>query len=88
MASCEVTSGSTEEATYYAIDGADENGKYILIAEKFGTNDQTFTKNVRRRNGKKVTTKFHTMETINELKLQKCATQSCTNKKGLSREVQ
>ena len=24
--------------------------------------------------------KFHTMETINELQLKKCATQSCTNK--------
>jgi hypothetical protein len=51
-----LTSGSTEEATYYPIDGADENGKYILIAETFGTNDQTFTKQVRRRNRKMVRT--------------------------------
>jgi hypothetical protein len=73
------SSGSTEEVTYYAIDQADENGKYILIAETFGTNDQTFTKKVRRRNGKRSVMKFHTMETINELHLQKCATQTCIN---------
>jgi hypothetical protein len=76
-----LSSGSTEEATYYAIDGADENGKYILITETFGTNDQTFTKKIRRRNGKRTMMKFHTMESINELQLKKCATQSCTNKK-------
>ena len=61
-------SGSTEVATYYAIDGANEDGTYILITEIFGTNDLNFTK-IRRRNGKRVTTKFHTMETINELQL-------------------
>ena len=49
-----LSSGSTEEATYYTIDGADENGKYILITETFGTNDQTFMKKIRRRNGKMV----------------------------------
>ena len=32
-----LSSGSTEEATYYAINGADENGRYILIPEIFGT---------------------------------------------------
>jgi hypothetical protein len=32
-----LSSGSTEEATYYAIDGADENVRYILIPEIFGT---------------------------------------------------
>ena len=37
-----LSSGSTEEATYYAIDGADENGRYILIPEIFGTNDLNF----------------------------------------------
>jgi hypothetical protein len=64
-----ISSGSTEEGTYYAIDGANEDGTYILITEIFGTNDLNFTKKVRRRNGKRVTTKFHTMETINELQL-------------------
>jgi len=76
-----LSSGSTEEAIYYTIDGADENGKYILIAETFCTNDQSFMKKVRRRNGKRSMIKFHTIETINELQLKKCATQSCTNKK-------
>jgi len=37
------------------------------------------------RNGKWVTTKFHTMETINELHLQKCATQTCISKKKENR---
>ena len=37
-----LSSGSTEEATYYAFDGADENGRYILIPEIFGTNDLNF----------------------------------------------
>jgi hypothetical protein len=77
-------SGSTEVATYYAIDGANEDGTYILIAEIFGTNDLNLTKKFRRGNGKRVTTKFHTMETINELHLQKCSTQTCTNKKKCS----
>jgi len=78
-----LSSGSTEEATYYAIDGANEDGTYILITEIFGTNDLNFTKRVKRRNGKSATTKFHTMETINELHLKKCATQTCiNNKKG------
>ena len=77
-----LSSGSTEEGTYYAIDGANEDGTYILITEIFGTNDLNFTKKVWRRNGKRVKTKFHTMETINELlHLQKCATQTCINKK-------
>ena len=76
-----ISSGLTEEGTYYAIDGAIEDGMYILITEIFGTNDLNFTKKVRRRNGKKVMTKFHPMETINELHLQKCSTQTCTNKK-------
>jgi len=48
-----LSSRSTEEATYYAIDGANEDGMYILIAEIFGTNDLNFTKKVRRRNGKR-----------------------------------
>jgi hypothetical protein len=51
-----LSSGSTEEATYYAINGADENGRYILIPEIFGTNDLNFRKKVRRRNGKKTET--------------------------------
>jgi hypothetical protein len=77
------SSGSTEEETYYAIDGANEDGTYILITEIFGTNDLNFSKKVKRRNGKKVTTKFHTIETINELHLKKCATKTCiNNKKG------
>ena len=76
-----ISSGSTKEETYYAIDGANEDGTYILITEVVGTNDQNFTKKVRRRNGKRVTTKFHTMETIDELHLQKCSTQTCTNQK-------
>jgi hypothetical protein len=75
------SSRSTEVATYYAIDGAYEDGTYILIAEIFGTNDQNFTKKVRRRNGKKTMTMFHTMDTINELHLRKCSTQTCTNRK-------
>jgi hypothetical protein len=75
------STGSTEEATYYAIDGANEDGTYILITEIFGTNDLNFTKKVRRRNGKRVTRKFHTMETIDELHLRKCSTQTCTNQK-------
>ena len=50
------SSRSTEVATYYAIDGAYEDGTYILIAGIFGTNDQKFTKKVRRRNGKKTMT--------------------------------
>ena len=74
-----ISTGSTEEATYYAIDGANEDGTYILITEIFGTNDLNFTKKVRRRNGKRVTIKFHTMETIDELHLRKCSTQTCTN---------
>jgi hypothetical protein len=77
-----------EEATYYAIDGADENGKYIIIAETFCTNDQTFYKASQEEKWKNSKTKFHTMETINELQLQKCATQSCTNKKRVHSEVQ
>jgi hypothetical protein len=76
-----ISSGSTEEETYYAIDGANEDGTYILITEIFGTNDLNFSKKVKRRNGKRVTTKFHTMETINELHLQKCATKTCINNK-------
>jgi hypothetical protein len=76
-----ISSGSTEEETYYAIDGANEDGTYILITEIFGTNDLNFSKKVKRRNGKKVTTKFHTMETINELHLKKCATKTCINNK-------
>jgi hypothetical protein len=69
-----LSSRSTEEAAYYAIDGANEDGTYILITEIFGTNDLNFTKKVRRRNGKK-------METIDELHLRKCSTKTCTNKK-------
>jgi len=53
----------------------------ILITEIFGTNDLNFTKKVRRKNGKRYMMKLHTMETINELHLQKCATQTCINKK-------
>jgi hypothetical protein len=68
-----ISSGSTEEATYYAIDGANEDGTYILITEIFGTNDLNFSKKVRRRNGKMVMMKFHTMETIDELHLRKCS---------------
>ena len=59
-----LSSGSTEEATYYAIDGANEDGTYILITEIFGTNDLNFTKRVKRSNGKNSKMKFHTMETI------------------------
>jgi hypothetical protein len=76
-----LSSGSTEEATYYAIDGADENGRYILIPEIFGTNDLNFRKSVKRRNGKRTMMKFHTMEAIDELYLRKCSTKTCTNKK-------
>jgi hypothetical protein len=79
-----LSSGSTEEATYYAIDGADENGRYILIPEIFGTNDLTFRKKVMRRNGKRVMTKFHTMEAIDEDYLRKCSTKTCTNRKSHS----
>ena len=39
------------------------------------------TKKVRRRNGKMIWTKFHTMETIDELHLRKCSTKTCTNEK-------
>ena len=77
-----LSSGSTEEATYYAIDGADENGRYILIPEIFGTNDLNFRKKVRRRNGKRTMTQFHTMEAIDELYLRKCSTKTCTNLKA------
>jgi hypothetical protein len=76
-----LSSGSTEESTYYAIDGADENGRYILIPEIFGTNDLNFRKSVKRRNGKRTMMKFHTMEAINELYLRKCSTKTCTNRK-------
>jgi hypothetical protein len=76
-----LSSGSTDEGTYYAIDGADADGKYILITETFGTNDLNFRKCVKRGNGKRYNLKFHTMETINELHLQKCATKTCINKK-------
>jgi len=76
-----LSSGSTEEATYYAIDGADENGRFILIREIFGTKDLNFTKKVRRRNGKRSMTQFHTMEAIDELYLRKCSTKTCTNRK-------
>jgi hypothetical protein len=76
-----LSSGSTEEATYYAIDGADENGRYILITEIFGTNDLNFRKSVKRRNGKRAMMKFHTMEAIDELYLRKCSAKTCTNKK-------
>ena len=77
-----ISSGSTEEVTYYAIDGANEDGTYILITEIFGTIGLNFTKKVRRRNGKRVTKKFHTMETIDELHLRKCSTQTCTIRSG------
>ena len=77
-----LSSGSTEEATYYAIDGADENGRYILIPEIFGTNDLNFRKKVMRQSGKKTTTQFHTMEAIDELYLRKCSTKTCTNRKA------
>ena len=75
-----LSSGSTEEATYYAIDGADENSRYILIPEIFGTNDLNFRKRVGRQNGKKTTIQFHTMEAIDELYLRKCSAKTCTNK--------
>jgi hypothetical protein len=75
------SSRSTEEATYYAIDGADENGRYILIPEIFGTNDLNFRKKVRKRNGKRSMMQFHTMEAIDELYLRKCSTKTCTNRK-------
>jgi hypothetical protein len=77
-----LTSGSTEEATYWAIDGADENGRYILIPDIFGTNDLNFRKKVRRRNGKRTKMKFHAMETIDELHLRKHSTKTCTNLKA------
>jgi hypothetical protein len=76
-----LSSGSTEEAKYYAIDGADENGRYILIPGIFGTNDLNFRKKVKRKNGKKTMTQFHTMEAIDELYLQKCSTKTCTHRK-------
>jgi hypothetical protein len=79
-----LSSGSTEEATYYAIDGADENGRYILIREIFGTNDLNFRKKFKRRNGKRSMMQFHTMEAIDELYLQKCSTKTCTNRKNFS----
>jgi hypothetical protein len=69
-----LSSGSTEEATYYAIDGADENGRYILIPEIFGTNDLNVRKAVRRNNGLKTEKQFHTMEAFDELYLRKCST--------------
>ena len=77
-----LSSGSTEEATYYPIDGADENGRYILIPEIFGTNDLNFTKKVKRRNGKRSMMKFHTMEANDELYLRKCSNKTCTNLKA------
>ncbi len=76
----QLSSWSTEEATYYAIDGENEDGMHILITEIFGTNDLNFTKRVRRTNKIKAQM-FHTMENINELHLQKCSTQTCTKKK-------
>jgi hypothetical protein len=76
-----LSSGSTEEATYYAIDGADENGRYILIHGIFGTKDINFRKKIERRNGKRSMTQFHTREAINELYLRKCSTKTCTNRK-------
>ena len=79
-------SGSTDEETYYAIDGANEDGTYILIAGIFGTNDLNFRKKVMRRNGKKTMAQFHTMEIINELHLRKCATKTCINKKTARQE--
>ena len=79
-----LSSGSTEEATYYAIDGADENGRFILIREIFGTKDLNFRKQVLKRNGKKTTRQFHTMEAIDELYLRKCSTKTCTNRKMCS----
>ena len=66
-----LSSGSTEEAIYYAIDGADENGKYILLEEKFGTNDKTFRKKVKIATGKKNTKQFYTMEAIEEFYLKR-----------------
>ena len=74
-------SGSTEEAKYNAIDGADENGRYILIPGIVGTKDRNFRKKVERRNGKRSMMQFHTMEAIDELYLQKCSTKTCTNRK-------
>jgi hypothetical protein len=79
-----LSSGSTEEATYYAIDGADETGRYILIRGIFGTNDLNFRKKVERRNGKRTMTQFHTMEAIDELYLRKCSLKTCTNRKMCS----
>ena len=38
------SSGSTEEAIYYTIDGANDDGTYIIITEIFGTNDLNFYK--------------------------------------------
>ncbi len=64
-----------------------ENRKLVSPIKRYphrwniGTNDQNFTKKVRRRNGKKTMTMFHTMDTINELHLRKCSTQTCTNRK-------
>jgi hypothetical protein len=74
--------GSTEEAIYYAINGADEDGKYILLEEKFGTNDKTFRKKVRGVTGKRTTKQFYTMEAIEELYLKKCSTHTCISKKN------
>ncbi len=68
------------------IDGANEDGTYILIAGIFGTNDLNFRKKVMRRNGKKTMAQFHTMEIINELHLRKCATNTCINKKKARQE--
>ena len=82
-----LSSGSTEEATYYAIDGADENGRFILIHVIFGTNDRNFRKKVLRRNGKRTEMQFHTMAAIKELYLQKCSTKTCTNKKMCSHVI-
>jgi hypothetical protein len=82
-----LSSGSTEEATYYAIDGADENGRFILIREIFGTKDLNFRKKVLRRNGKRSMMQFHTMVAINELYLRKCSTKTCTNRKMPNRKM-
>jgi hypothetical protein len=82
-----LSSGSTEEATYYAIDGADENGRFILIREIFGTKDLNFRKSVLKRNGKKATRQFHTLVAINEFYLRKCSTKTCTNWKMCSKMI-
>ena len=52
-----------------------------LDGEEWRDGDLTTMDDEEWREHEYVLTKFHTVETINELQLKKCDTQSCTNKK-------